>query len=109
MIVTAWNNGIKSETGSGYGLKVSIPDRDLHFQRAWKTVSITLPNGVETEVNIDKGSFWNGTCRELISKQIGKWLLESGNAPWPLGKPPRFELAPLGGRLFILDGKEIYH
>ena len=104
MEVTAWNNGSPSETGVGYGLKVSITDRDNHFQRVWKTVSITLPNGVKTNVNIDKESFWNGTCRELISKQIGEWLLESGNAPWHYGKPPKLELTPVGYRQFILNG-----
>ena len=29
--VTAWNNGKPSKTGSGYGLKISINDRDNYI------------------------------------------------------------------------------
>lgn len=103
MKVTAWNDGSKHETGAGYGLKVSIADRDNHFLRDWKYVFIRLPNGIDAKVNINKASFWDGTCRELISKQIGKWLHDSGYAPWPLRTPPKFELSPQGERYFILD------
>jgi len=41
-------------------------------------------------VNTDKASFWEGNCRELISRDIGSWMLETRAAPWDSGKPPRF-------------------
>lgn len=103
MKVTAWNNGNFHQTGAGYGFKISVADRDLYFARAWRSVLITLPNGSEIEVNTYKASFWNDSCREFISKEIGSWLIESGHAPWPKQAPPAFELQPTGERHFTLN------
>lgn len=92
---TAWNNGTHSENGSGYGFKIPVPDRDAHFDRDRGTVSLELPDdhGFKTVVvNIDKDSFWIGTCRELISKDIGIWFIERGLAPWEKGNPPKFSV-----------------
>jgi hypothetical protein len=36
MIVTAWNNGKNNPSGSGYGFKVDIKDRDIYFNKDWK-------------------------------------------------------------------------
>ena len=94
MLVTAWNNGRHHKSGAGYGLKISNDDRDRFFDRTAKTITIELPNGHRFDVNIDKQSFWGTACRELISKEIGEWLIDNGLAPWPKGKPPRFTLTP---------------
>ena len=102
MKVTAWNNGEHHQTGAGYGLKLSASDRDRYFRESWGTVLIHLPDGVESEVNTDKASFWNESCRELISQEIGRWLIKTGKAPWPGGNPPKFELIPKGERHFEL-------
>ena len=101
MIVTAWNNGKHFKSGAGYGLKLSIEDRDAFFDKSWKTVILKLPNKSETiEINIAKPSFWNKICRELISQDIGLWLQSEGWAPWTKGKPPKFELVSKGERSF---------
>ena len=105
MIVTAWNNGTHSLTGAGYGLKLSVEDRDREFDRDWKEVKVILPNAMKVVVNINKASFWNNTCHEFISKDIGQWLISKGLAPWLKGSPPKFSLVSLGGGLFSL--KEI--
>lgn len=103
MIVTAWNNGAHHATGAGYGLKISIKDRDRCFRREWGTVLLELPGRDDpVEINIDKDSFWAPTCPELISKEIGLWLRANGYAPWPTGRPPRFPLDSLGGGRFEL-------
>jgi hypothetical protein len=95
----AWNSG--NPQAYGYGLRVSKKDRDSHLKREWKKVEIYLPNSDEPiPVNIDKNSFWNGTCRELISADIGRWLLNTGLAPWPKGSPPRVRLVPRGAGAF---------
>ncbi|WP_293617704.1 MULTISPECIES: hypothetical protein [unclassified Salinisphaera] len=94
MKVTAWNNGKHSSSGAGYGLKLAATDRDHFFYKSWEVVSIKLPNGKVTQVNIDKASFWGSTCRELIDQKIGQWLIEARKAPWPSGSPPKFELVP---------------
>lgn len=104
MRVTAWNNGKHHRTGAGYGLKLSPSDRDRYFRKSWATVVVRLPDGQDVEVNTHKQSFWNDTCRELIDKQIGQWLLRNGYAPWVRGAPPCFELTPDGPARFVLKG-----
>ena len=104
MIVTAWNNGRHRATGAGYGLKVNAQDRDRYFNRSWKTVTLELVGeSKEVTVNIDKPSFWGIPCRELISKNIGKWLIKNGRAPWPKGHPPRMRMEPMGDNRFKVD------
>ena len=92
-------------SGAGYGFKISRADRDRYFKRTWKSVIVELPkeNGsISVEVNIRKESFWN-TCLELIHQEIGRWLLETGHAPWKRGNPPKFVFGLNGERTFILE------
>ena len=104
-VAKTWNNGRWRKTGAGYGLEVSIADRDMFFDRSWKTVKLNLVGPVSSrmaEANIDKDSFWKNTCRacrELISKDIGKWLLDNRFAPWQGGRP-RFWITPTNEREF---------
>lgn len=108
MVVVGWNSGRHEKTGAGYGVKINRQDRDSFFRKEWKSVVVLLPDGKQVEINIDKPSFWNDTCRELISKEIGSWLRSEGLAPWPKGKPPRFELKEAGEAKFVLcmpDGR----
>ena len=102
MEVVAWNNGQHHESGAGYGIKLDASDRDQFFDKSWESVLLVLPGGNEVAINIAKDSFWNETCRELISSDIGRWFVSSGNAPWPKGQPPKFELNPIGGNKFAL-------
>jgi hypothetical protein len=96
MIAVAWNNGKHHRSGAGYGLKLQTRDRDRYFHREWKTVFLELQGYPQpVEINIDKPSFWGPTCKELIHKQIGLWLMENSLAPWPKGKPPKLILRPM--------------
>ena len=106
MIVTAWNNGDHFKSGAGYGVKLDASDRDRFFQRDWKRIRLSLEgtSGV-IEVNIAKPSFWGTTCRELISAEIGRWLIRNGLAPWPKGNPPRLTLEHIDSNQFLLSGK----
>ena len=100
---TAWNNGQWHARGAGYGLKLSVPDRDRHFRRNWHTVTLRLAAGsdvVDVEVNCAKQSFWSPNCRELISHDLGRWFLDLELAPWPKRQPPRFDLSPLAPGVF---------
>ena len=93
MIVTAWNNGSFHESGAGYGLKINGSDRDKTFDRKWDHVVLDLEKYPEPViVNINKSSFWGPTCRELIKKEIGAWLLANELAPWPKNKPPKLNM-----------------
>jgi len=103
MIVTAWKAGKHNKTGTGYGLKIKIKDRDKYFKKHLKTVILELEGYPEpVEVNIDKFSFWNSICHELISKEIGKWLIKNGFAPWPKYNPPKLSLEPLSHNRFVV-------
>ncbi len=102
-VATAWNNGNPGPSGAGYGLKIGIADRDRFFDRSWQTVTLRLAEqGLPriVMVNCAKASFWNSTCRELIGKEIGRWLIDNGFAPWPKGTPPKFLFSPVEARLF---------
>lgn len=101
MIVTAWNNGAHARNGAGYGLKVSVEERDAHFQPDWDVILLELDDEPQpVEVHIDKTSFWSEACRELTHIKIGRWLRSQGLAPWPKGNPPKFILEPLGENRF---------
>jgi hypothetical protein len=104
MIVKAWNNGAYSSSGAGYGLKITVVDRDRYFHTDWEDVILELEEYPHlVEVNVKKESFWGPVCRELISKDIGVWMRENGLAPWPKGRPPKLEMQPIGGRRFKIS------
>lgn len=98
MIVTAWSNG-----GSGFGVKVSLEDRNRHFHREWQSVTVYLGDRQHSvSVNVGKKSFWTVKCGELISVEIRRWLQQHGFIPWPLDSPPRLRLEPVGHAQFLL-------
>ena len=104
MEVTAWNNGSHHASGGGYGFKLRAEDRDRYFQRSWKTVFVSLPGVTDAvEVNVAKSSFWSASCRELISREFGRWLIENRYAPWQSGAPPKFQLRHSGSNRFKLE------
>jgi hypothetical protein len=71
---------------------MSAADRDAHLKREWGSIDLYLPGDDQPiKINIDKDSLWNDSCRELISQKIGAWLISSGMAPWPKGKPPKLK------------------
>lgn len=104
-IAKAWTNSKQGCSGASFGLKISAADRDRFFERAWRSVTLRLEAGEETivaEVNCAKASFWDGTCRELIGKEIGLWFIDNGFAPWLSGEPPEFRMIPVGSRTFAV-------
>ena len=96
---TAWNNGSYRMSGAGYGIKLNPRDRDRYFEKPNAFLKLEGKTG-DIEVNTDKPSFWNSTCRELISKEIGLWLRSNGRAPWIKDQPPKLQLEPVGERTF---------
>ncbi|GAB4045772.1 hypothetical protein [Spirosoma litoris] len=103
MIWTAWKNGKHHSPGVSYGFKLKVQDRDQFFSRDWETITLILPSQFQdatVTVNVNKSSFWNDTCRELISQEIGKWLIDKNYAPWQKGKPPQFNVDLVGDRQF---------
>ena len=98
MVVKAWSNSPRNP-GAFYGLQVSEEDRARYFRPAWKTVAVKLPGNYGTAIIRLSRFFW-GTCPELRSERIGRWLRGTGAAPWEPRKPPRFRLHPTGNARF---------
>ncbi len=103
MTVTAWKSGKHCESGAGYGLKVAVEDRDEYFKREWKCVVLELEGtSALAKPNIDKPSFWDETCHELIDQEIGEWLIANGLAPWPKQHPPKLLMEHVSGNRFFV-------
>jgi len=101
MIVAGWNNGKPdNRTGGGYGIRVRGEDRDNYFHETWTSVIVQLDNGEVVDAGL-LPSFW-GKTRALWGKEIGKWMLERGFAPWPKGNPPKFRFERIGDRRYRL-------
>ena len=95
---TGWYNSSPSESGAGYGLRISKGDRDTVFSPDWDSVAIDLPNGNCTTVTLSE-AFWRN-CIELRSAEIGRWMLDERLAPWPARQPPAFRLEQVGAARF---------
>ena len=87
--LTGWTNG------AGYfGLKIARSVRDQVFgslkdgARNRPYVSVKLPGMAPVCVRISP-SFWR-TCTEFRSAQIGAWMKQRGDSPWPPGRPPKY-------------------
>jgi hypothetical protein len=101
MEVKAWKNGKHNKSGAGYGLKIPADELSC-FQREWNTVSLFLDGDEEKSVEVNiSDSFWNG-CRELRSKEIGRWLLEHELAPWDKGFPPTVIMTHIQSNCFAV-------
>jgi len=103
MIVTAWNDGKHLPGGGGYGVKIKEEDREKFFSPKWYSISLMLEGEKSSvEININKKSFWYGSCRELISYRIGKWFFKNNLAPWKKGNPPKLILEQIKNNQFYL-------
>jgi hypothetical protein len=102
-MATCWNNGRQSPSGAGYGIKLTVAERDELLDRSHASVDLILPDDTVIQaIRCDKKSMWLGNCRELIHRDIGKWMLQIGLAPWPKGLPPRLKLEKdVGKRLKV--------
>lgn len=101
MIVTAWNIGAHSRSGTGYGFKLHPADRDAFFQKEWKTIVLEFEGEEETaEVALDADLLWGEEPREILCPELGRWLHKRGLAPWARGNPPTFALEPLAENRF---------
>lgn len=101
MKVSGWSKGsANNRTGAGYGVRIPYDDRDRYFQRSWGSVEVVLDDGRIVDISLSE-KFWT-TCPELRGSMIGRWMLDLGVIPWAKGKPPEFDLEPIGDRRFRL-------
>jgi hypothetical protein len=103
-IARTWNNGSHHSSGAGYGLKIQLEDRAQFFNRNWQIVILHL-DGYERpiEVNVAKASFWNRTCGELISQDIGIWLQRNNRNRWPNRQPHEVRFTVVGEGAFRVE------
>src|SRR5437899_6696560 len=92
-------SGWKSGEGGTYGIRVGKENAKKFFDPAWSTIEVEIDGSTHGFALSD--TFWT-TCPEFRGAEIGAWLLATGLAPWPRGKPPHLELMPLGGNRFKL-------
>ena len=84
----SWSNGSHHSSGAGYGIKLTLIDREANFSSKWDFVLLLLEgNDHSIEVNVAKKSFWSKSCGELINKEIGIWFQQNGISNWEKGKP----------------------
>ena len=69
--------------------------------REWKTVDLEVPGQGITSVAVSE-SFWH-RCSELRSAALGRWLRETGLAPWPKGQPPTLVHEQTEGKTFRVN------
>jgi len=101
MKVSGWSNSTpNNRTGAGHGVRIHYDDRDRYFRRNRGSVEIEFDDGEVIDVSLPE-TFWT-TCPELKSSVIGRWMLKQGVIPWAKGKPPEFDLEPVGDRRFRL-------
>lgn len=97
MRATGWHGGGSPEDAAGYGIKFTERDRDQYFRTDWSEVAIEVGDS-EATISLSP-SFWR-TCSELRSAELGRWLLESGAAPWLRGQPPSIAVRHVDGNRF---------
>lgn len=104
MNVVAWNNGKHQTSGTGYGIRLAAEERDRFFDRRDEFITMRIEGRPDSfRVNTKKKTFWNEKCRELIHREIGVWLRNSGLAPWIRGAPPSLILRKLKDGTFRLS------
>lgn len=103
-IAKTWNNGSRHVSGAGYGIKITLQDREQFFDRSWRTAILYLDGySRPIEANVAKATFWNRTCGELIKKDIGIWLIQNNCAVGTLGWPFEVRMTVIGEREFKVE------
>jgi hypothetical protein len=113
--VRAWPSG-KVSSGTAYIALCHIADR-VKFERAAETTdgagagsSQSSPlylDVVEIELDdiiayVPLSRGFGNQCPEFRHREITAWLKKYGYVPWVKGRPPHFDLLPLGGNRFRL-------
>ena len=89
IILTAWRGGT-------FGLRVRKADRRRFTGRYKAEIILHRIRQPQQRLTVNITlSFWRN-CPEFRSAVIGEWLKECGLFPWPLGRPPRFEVKVSG-------------
>lgn len=97
MEVSAWSSG-----SGTYGVRVGAPNRGRYFKPTWGTIEVEI-DGHMHQFALTQG-FWK-KCpefRDSGSTAIRDWIQRHHQLDWPTGRPPQFQLLPIGGNRFSL-------
>ena len=84
--LTGWQGGT-----AGFRVGAESRSRVLEpYKRTLRRVQVELPGHGTRPCCRIRATFWT-TCPELRSAEIGRWMEQRGDKPWPQGKPPRYE------------------
>jgi hypothetical protein len=86
---SSWNNGKPNyQRGTGLGLRIDTAYQPTIFSGQFTTIDIYHNNSlIAGNVNVS-----NKACHELISVDIGLWLINNNLHQWPVNKPHRFTI-----------------
>lgn len=86
---SSWNNGSPNHiTGTGLGLRIDAHYQPSIFNQGFTTIDLYHKgNLIAKSVNVA-----NKSCRELIHKDIGLWLIQNRWDTWPANQPHRFTI-----------------
>jgi len=87
--VSAWNNGLFRETGTGYGLKfLRIDKNKLNNEKHNKIILYLGKSNKKITISKETKSFSNSNV--LLHVEIGKWLIKNKKNTWRKKSPPKF-------------------
>jgi hypothetical protein len=87
---SSWDNGSPDYgTGTGLGLRIDQSYQAVIFNSNFNNINL-YHNGELIAKNVNVS---NKNCRELISKEIGLWLIKNKWHKWPTGQPYRFKIS----------------
>jgi len=101
MKASGWSSG-----NGTFGIRVGTSNRDRHFDPSWREIEVEI-DGHSHRFTLTPG-FWN-KCPEFRDSggtAIKDWLSTHYTIDWLTGKPPQFQLTPVGVAKFRLVAKE---
>jgi hypothetical protein len=100
MKVKAWRNGPFSKASVMYGIRIGAENRNRHFRRDWRFVTIQTDDGLAVDVPVTE-AFWRD-CAEVRHRFFRNWFTQQNLLPWPSRHPPQFDLRSIAGNRFAL-------
>ena len=96
IVLTGWK-------GATYGLRITRKERDVLLRGLDKvTLILPLKDGQKLSLNLDlNASFW-GSCPEFRNRDIGDWMKQRGDYPWPSRRTPKYRAKVTGSTIEII-------
>lgn len=108
IIVSAYNNGKFSQTGSGYGFRIKDSDVKHNSKLLVSKIFITLDDKYKKiPVSINQDSVLYDEHVIFTKKEIGLWFIQNGIKTWDSGSPPKFLMEHIEKKYFKIKKNSI--